>query len=234
MKKTSRKKSSRKKSNKKSNKKSIRKRLEIDIKVNQTIVYSKLDKARFNLLKNEFYLETNGYEKITASTQAIMLNKSLQLSNGFVYDSQSQVVRINDYKLEKLKDIISVSVGNIIIFYNFKEDKEYILKNISNSKILKTKEDIESWTRGEIKILILSPFSEKYGLNLQQGGNTIIWFGLVWSAESYAQANARLVRRGQEKDVEIYYLLAENSFDDYVYKTLILKTETISNFINYV
>jgi SNF2 family DNA or RNA helicase len=216
------------------NKKSIRKRLEIDIKVNQTIVYSKLDKARFNLLKNEFYLETNGYEKITASTQAIMLNKSLQLSNGFVYDSQSQVVRINDYKLEKLKDIISVSVGNIIIFYNFKEDKEYILKNISNSKVLKTKEDIESWNRGEIKILILSPFSEKYGLNLQQGGNTIIWFGLVWSAESYAQANARLVRRGQEKDVEIYYLLAENSFDDYVYKTLILKTETISNFINYV
>jgi len=216
------------------NTKSIRKKLELDIQVKQTIVYSKLDKARFNLLKNEFYLETNGFEKITASTQAIMLNKSLQLANGFVYDSQGKVLRINDYKLEKIKDIIATTNGNIIIFYNFKEDREYLLKNIEHSKVLKTKEDMESWNKGEIKVLILSPFSEKYGLNLQGGGHTIIWFGLVWSAESYAQANARLVRRGQEKDVEIYYLLAENSFDDYVYKTLILKTETITNFINYV
>jgi len=216
------------------NTKSIRKKLELDIQVKQTIVYSKLDKSKFNLLKNEFYIETNGYSTITASTQAIMLNKSLQLSNGFVYDSQGKVVRINDYKLEKLKDIIATTSGNIIIFYNFKEDREYLLKNIEHSKVLETKEDMESWNKGEIKVLILSPFSEKYGLNLQQGGNTIIWFGLVWSAESYSQANARLVRRGQEKDVEIYYLLAENSFDDYVYKTLILKTETIANFINYV
>jgi SNF2 family DNA or RNA helicase len=171
---------------------------------------------------------------VSASTQATMLNKTLQLANGFIYDENAQPIRINDYKLEKLKDIISITKGNIIIFYNFKEDKEYLLKNLPNSRVLETKEDIDSWNKGQIPILILSPFSEKYGLNLQEGGNTIVWFGLVWSAESYSQANARLVRRGQNKDVEIYYLLAENSFEDYVYKTLILKTETIQNFINYL
>lgn len=220
------------------NKKSIRKKLTLDIQIKQSVVYSKLDEPRFKKLKKDFMLEvqsdSQGTLQVSASTQATMLNKSLQLANGFVYDEQSKPIRINDYKLEKLKDIISITQGNIIIFYNFKEDKDYLLKNLPNARVLEGKEDMENWNKGLIPILILSPFADKYGLNLQSGGHTIVWFGLVWSAESYGQANARLVRRGQEKDVEIYYLLAEHSFEDYVYKTLILKTETIQNFINYL
>jgi SNF2 family DNA or RNA helicase len=70
-------------------------------------------------------------------------------------------------------------------------------------------------------------------LNLQEGGNTIIWFGLVWSAESYQQSNARLYRRGQKNNVSVYYLMARGSFDEYVYNQLVLKKEAIDDFINY-
>jgi SNF2 family DNA or RNA helicase len=202
--------------------------------MNEHLVYTKIDKIRFDILKKDFYFKIEEDKNITASTQAGMINKCLQLANGFIYDEQSQAIRINDYKLDKLKDIMSITNDNIIIFYNFKEDKDYLLKNLPNAKFLQTKEDIEEWNNGKIPILILSPFSEKYGLNLQGGGHTIVWFGLVWSAESYAQANARLYRRGQNKDVDVYYILGEKSFDDYVYKALVSKTETIENFIKYL
>jgi SNF2 family DNA or RNA helicase len=215
------------------NTRSIRKKLSIDVKLKEHVILCEKDESRFHKLKKDFILETNNLKNITASNQAIMINKALQLSNGFIYDEMNQVHRINKYKFDKLKDLLSIINDNVIIFYNFKEDKEFLLKNIPNSQCLETKEDIEKWNKKEIKVLILSPFSEKYGLNLQSGGHTIIWFGLVWSAESYSQANARLYRRGQENNVDVYYLLADKSYDTYVYDALIQKTATIESFISY-
>jgi SNF2 family DNA or RNA helicase len=216
------------------NQKSIRKKLQMDIKLNHHLIYTPIDREKFKTLKNDFYISTNGYENITTTNKATMINKALQLANGFIYDESKNAIRINNYKIEKLKDIISVANDNVIIFYNFQEDKDSILKNIPEARLLSSREDINRWNSGEIKVLVLSPFSDKYGLNLQQGGATIVWFGLVWSAESYSQANARLYRRGQENDVNVYYILAENSFDDYVYKALVEKTATIENFIDYL
>jgi SNF2 family DNA or RNA helicase len=162
-----------------------------------------------------------------------MINKALQLSNGFVYDNQKKAYRFNTYKFDKLKEILSKTKDNVIIFYNFEEDKRYLLEKLRGSQLLEKKEDIDAWNQGRIPILILSPFSEKYGLNLQDGGHTIIWYGLVWSAESYSQANARLYRRGQTKDVDIYYLLAEKTYDFYVYEVIVKKTKTIDDFLSY-
>jgi SNF2 family DNA or RNA helicase len=214
--------------------KSISKKLKMDIKLQEHLVFCERDTERFKKLKKDYYIETNGLTEITASNQAIMINKALQLSNGFAYDNLNQVVRFNNFKFKKLEETLSKVNGNAIIFYNFKEDREYLLSKLSNAKVLETKEDIDDWNNGKTKILILSPFSEKYGLNLQQGGNTIIWYGLVWSAESYAQANARLYRRGQTQNVDVYYLLAENTYDFYVYQVLINKTKTIDDFISLV
>ena len=213
--------------------KSITKKLSLDVAMNEHLVFCERDEKRFKQLKNEFYIETNGLTEITASNQAIMINKALQLSNGFAYDNGNKVVRFNEYKFEKLKEVLEVEKSNAIIFYNFKEDKLFLLSKIKGARTIETKSDIDDWNNGKIKVLILSPFSEKYGLNLQQGGNTIIWYGLVWSAESYSQANARLYRRGQTKDVNVYYLLAEKTYDFYVYQVLIKKTKTINDFISY-
>jgi SNF2 family DNA or RNA helicase len=213
--------------------KSITKQLTMQIEQKEQIVFCESDRERFKKLKQDFILETNGLTTITASNQATMINKALQLSNGFVYDNQKKAYRFNTYKFDKLKEILSKTKDNVIIFYNFEEDKRYLLEKLRGSQLLEKKEDIDAWNQGRIPILILSPFSEKYGLNLQDGGHTIIWYGLVWSAESYSQANARLYRRGQTKDVDIYYLLAEKTYDFYVYEVIVKKTKTIDDFLSY-
>ncbi|NBK98763.1 MAG: DEAD/DEAH box helicase [Erysipelotrichia bacterium] len=215
-------------------KKSITKKLSLEISMNHHKIYCPVDKERMRTMKQEFYVETNGYENITAANQAIMINKSLQIANGFIYDEFHNVTRFNTYKYGLLETLLSFIEGNAIIFYNFKEDKDNLLKHLEGAVEYKGIETQEAWNRGEIKYLILSPVSEKYGLNLQDGGNTIIWFGLTWSGESYEQANARLYRRGQKHDVEVYYLMAEHSFDDYVYDTLVSKVTEIDNFRTYL
>jgi SNF2 family DNA or RNA helicase len=214
--------------------KSIRKKLDLDIKLVETPVYCNLDHEKLQQLKNTYYLETDNLKQVTAANKAVMINKTLQLSNGFLYGEAKEVIRINTYKFEKLKELLNGIQDNILIFYNFQEDKDFLLKNLSGSKSYETDQDKQDWNAGKIKYLILSPFSEKYGLNLQEGGHTIIWFGLVWSAESYQQSNARLYRRGQKHSVNVYYLMAKNSFDEYVYKQLVLKKETMDDFITYI
>lgn len=216
------------------NKHSIRKKLDIPLALNTHKIYCKTDQQHLKTLKNDYYVQTSGYQTITASNQAIMINKALQVSNGFIYNEDGVKTRLNNYKFKALTDLLKTIQDNVIIFYNFKEDKDYLLNNLQGATAYEGIEQLKAWNDGDIKYLILSPFSEKYGLNLQQGGHTIIWYGLVWSAESYEQSNARLYRRGQQHDVDIYYLLGENSFDDYVYDKLVSKTTVIDDFISYL
>lgn len=199
-----------------------------DFDVREHVVFCPMDSDRLNVLKRDYLVKTNGLMDITAKNKAIMINKSLQLSNGFVYDhlDEQKTFRFNTYKLDALKDLLKTISGNAIICYVFKEDIKLLLENIPGSKLYTGEKEKVAWNKGEIKYLILSPFSEKYGLNLQESGDAIIWFGLIWSGESYVQLNGRLIRRGRKKDVDVYYILAKNSFDKYVYDQLIAKVET--------
>jgi SNF2 family DNA or RNA helicase len=76
---------------------------------------------------------------------------------------------------------------------------------------LKTSEDIAAWNRREIEVMLVYPALAGHGLNLQAGGNIIVWFGLTWSLELYQQANARLYRQGQKQNVIIHHFVAKRT-----------------------
>ena len=80
--------------------------------------------------------------------------------------------------------------------------------------------DIERWNCGAIPLLLVHPQSAGHGLNLQYGGNIIVWYGLPWSLEYYQQANARLHRQGQTRAVIVHHLMVEGTVDEKVYKSL--------------
>ena len=214
---------------------SISKKLKIKAKKLEHTIWCDMDDKRMKTLKKEFYLKTDRLERVTVANKGQMINKALQLGSGFVYDETKEVKRLNYYRFEKLKELLMVLNDNIIIFYNFVEDKELLLRELEGARTYNGKEDEEAWVRGEIPYFILSPFSSQFGLNLQDGGSrTIIWYGLIWSAENYTQANARLYRTGQKRDTEIYYILARNSMDQYVYDKLVRKIDTMDKFKEYV
>jgi len=110
----------------------------------------------------------------------------------------------------------------VLVFYGYKHDKDRILKYLAKQKprVLQSDKDIKNWNDGKIQILLAHPASAGHGLNLQAGGNIIIWFGLIWSLELYQQANARLYRQGQKKNVIIHHLVAKETVDEDVINVL--------------
>ena len=160
---------------------------------------------------------------IVANTAAVLTNKLLQIANGAVYDEAGKAREIHDEKLKILEDIIEAANGKpVLIFYSYKHDLDRIKKYFNNEKlrILDTAKDIEDWNKGKVSVMLAHPASAGHGLNLQAGGNIVIWFGLTWSLELYQQANARLHRQGQKNNVIVHHIVAKGTMDENVMKSL--------------
>ena len=164
-------------------------------------------------------------EQISVASAAALSNKLLQLANGAVYDEDRTVHEIHGCKIEAFLELIESLQGKpALVFYNFQHDRERILGALGKSGLrireLKTTDDEDAWNRREVDILLTHPASSAYGLNLQQGGNHVVWFGLTWNYELYTQANKRLHRQGQEEKVIIHHLVCAGTRDEDVMKAL--------------
>lgn len=175
-------------------------------------------KKQYKQFEKELVLEE---ENIIASSKAVLCNKLLQLANGAIYKDDGSFKEYHNEKIKALEEIIDISNGKpILVFYNFKSDLERIKSSIKNCKELKDQKDIKLWNEGKIPVLLVHPASAGHGLNLQYGGNIIVWFGLTWSLELYQQANARLHRQGQTNSVIVHHLVSSNTVDEDVLKAL--------------
>ena len=194
-------------------------------------------------IETEFYVEMTDKERgiydkfarehilpdkeIVGVNAAAVQNKLLQIANGFAYDDEGGAHRIHNHKLDALEELIESAGGeNVLLYYSFIADKEAILQAFPQARELKSKKDVEDWNAGKIPLLVCHPASAGHGLNLQQGGHIILWFGLPWSLELYQQANARLHRQGQQKPVYIYHILTKGTHDEDVLDALKHKNTT--------
>lgn len=183
---------------------------------------SKKERALYEQLEQDMIIEDieDSERDIVALNSAALSQKLLQLSNGAVYTDDGTHKHIHDKKLEMLDEIVEEAQGKpILVFYNFKHDRERILERYSFAEELEG-DYMRRWNNGEIQMLIAHPASAGHGLNLQHGGSIVVWFGLTWNLEYYEQANARLYRQGQEKTTVIHHLLTEDSIDQRVYDGL--------------
>lgn len=172
--------------------------------------------------------------EITAANAAVLSGKLLQYSNGALYTEKPAYEEIHSLKLDALEEIVEAANGNpVLVFYNFKSDLERIMQRLKKYKprTLKTEQDKKDWNEGKINVFLLHPKSAGHGLNLQHGGNIIVWFGLTWSLEEYMQANKRLHRRGQNKTVIIHHIIVEGTVDDTVVAALRDKEATQNDLI---
>ena len=162
----------------------------------------------------------DGAGEIMAGTEAALTNKLLQFANGAVYDMDGKVHEIHDVKLDALEEMIEEAGGDpVLVLYAYQHDADRIRQRIQ-CRALDKPEDIDAWNRGEIPVALAHPASIGHGLNLQDGGHIIIWFGLTWSLELYQQANERLNRPGQKHVCRVYHLILKGTHDERVLKAL--------------
>ena len=162
----------------------------------------------------------DGDGEIVALNAAALTGKLLQFANGAIYDDNGGPHLIHNLKLDALEDLIEAANGEpVLVFYAFKHDRDRIMRRIP-CRELAASEDIDAWNRREIPVAIAHPASVGHGLNLQEGGHIIIWFGLTWSLELYQQANERLNRPGQTHVCRIYHLVLKGTHDERVLAAL--------------
>jgi SNF2 family DNA or RNA helicase len=168
-------------------------------------------------------------EEVEAMTAAVLANKLLQFANGCMYtDAKGSWSEVHGAKLDALAEIIEDNPNeNMLVAYNYKFDLERLQAKFPGAVVLdKNQETIDRWNRGEIKMLLAHPASAGHGLNLQDGGSLIVWFGLTWSLEYYQQFNARLHRQGQAKPVRVLHIVSRDTIDERVLKVMASKDAT--------
>ena len=201
--------------------------LELPDLIESTISVELDDKARkaYETMERDCLLSFED-DEVTAFDAAAVMQKLLQLANGFVYDQDHGARQIHEAKMEALDELIEAADGPVLVYYNFTADRDRILKAYPDARMLSSDQDIKDWNDGQIRILVAHPASAGYGLNLQDGGHIMVWMGLPWSLEQYLQAVARLQRQGQRHPVMVYHILASGTVDEHVSKSLQTKDVT--------
>lgn len=204
------------------------------ISTEYVVAMSDEEKEKYRELKKELVLQLPDGE-ITAANAASLNNKLCQMSNGAIYDDDKNIIAIHDRKLDALEDIIESANGKpILVAYWFKHDAERIKARFQVREI-KTSKDIIDWNSGKIPVAIIHPASAGHGLNLQQGGNHLVWLGLTWSLELYQQTNGRLFRQGQKSStVVIQHIVTKGTVDERILKALTEKDKTQTALMNAV
>ena len=189
------------------------------------------ERKQYDAMKQDLLLQLPEGE-VTAANAAALSGKLSQLSGGAVYADDGSVTVIHSKKLDALEDIVEGTNGSpLLVAYWYRHELERIAERLSSLHIpfarLDRPEDIRRWNAGEIPVALIHPASAGHGLNLQQGGSTIVWYSLPWSLELYTQTVDRLFRQGQQAEtVSVIHITAKDTIDGRIVKALKDKDST--------
>ena len=163
---------------------------------------------------------------VEAANAAVLTAKLAQMASGTLYVDENQNYQIiHKKKLEQLEYIINNTGSPVLIAYHFKSDQIEIIKHLSGLGIDirafdGSPEMIHDWNTGQIPVMILQPAAAGHGINIQDGGHTLVWYTVPWSLEEYIQTCGRLNRQGQKHPVVIHHLLTEGTIDPKILRAI--------------
>ena len=200
--------------------------IEVDLPVRARKHYKEMEKEMFTSLDT-------GHE-VEAFNAAAKTQKCLQIANGAMYVGEGAIewTELHKAKLEALESIVEEASGMpVLVAYHFKSDLARLLKAFPQGRQLdKNPQTIRDWNAGKIPVLFAHPASAGHGLNLQDGGNIIVFFGLNWNLEEHLQIIERIgptrqMQAGYDRPVFIYRIIARDTVDELVLERLETKRE---------
>jgi SNF2 family DNA or RNA helicase len=200
----------------------------VDLPAKARTLYRDMEKRMF------MEIEGNEVEAFNAASRTI---KCLQLANGAAYTDDSTGTdrpwaEVHDAKLQALESIIEEAAGNpVLVSYWFKPDLVRLKKAFPQGRELDAKKQTEDdWNAGKIPVLFAHPASAGHGLNLQDGGNIIVYFAQWWDLELYEQILERIgpvrqMQSGHNRPVFVYRIVARDTVDEDVIERIETKAE---------
>jgi SNF2 family DNA or RNA helicase len=179
-------------------------------------------KALYKDMENIMFAEIEGVgvEAVSAAAKTI---KTLQIASGFLYTEEGDWKLVHDEKIDALKSIVEEAAGApILCAYQFKADLERLKKAYPKGRHLDgNPKTIDDWNAGKIPIMFAHAASSGHGLNLQDGGNILVFYGKGWSLEEYQQIIERIgpmrqKQAGYDRPVYIHHIIARDTVDEMV------------------
>lgn len=201
------------------------------IRTEYPAVMDEKETEKYEEMKKTLILQMEDKE-ITAANAAALVSKLSQLSSGAIYTDDGQTAVIHSRKLDALEDIIESANGKpILVAYWFRHERKRIEERLSQLKTpfagLDSDDGIHRWNSEELAVGLMHPMSVGHGVNIQNGGSTIVWFSLPWSYELYTQACGRLWRQGQKAEtVVVMHIMTRKTIDERILKALANKGNT--------
>lgn len=156
-------------------------------------------------------------QQIVAGSAAALMNKLQQFAGGAVYDDDGEAVTLHHEKLDAFSELMERAAGeHVLVFYQFRHEAARLVAALKGLRVRRYEDadDLRAWNAGEVDVMLAHPASTAYGLNMQSGGNVIVWYGTGFNAELYSQAVARLYRQGQTRPVRVFRLVVKGTADE--------------------
>jgi hypothetical protein len=183
-------------------------------------------------LRKQMRAELGDGSDLRVMSASGVANKLLQLESGGVFlekqpgEKVAKWVKVHDEKLNALAEILDEQQGDpVLLFYHFTHEVARLLERFPQARTLpgtgpRSIRSLDEWNNGGVELLLVHPQSAGFGLNLQDGGSTIVWYTLPWSVELYEQATARLARQGQKAPYVTSHVLLAGAADRMVLSAL--------------
>lgn len=185
-------------------------------------------KARqlYDQFEREMFAELDGHD-IEAMNAASRTTKAAQIASGACYvdadgnfsdEPQRRWKEVHTALLDALESVVTEAAGApVLVAYQWKHDLERLQRAFPKGRVLDDDpQTIDDWNAGRIPLLFAHPASAGHGLNLQDGGNILAFFGLWWDLELYQQVLERIgpvrqLQAGHDRPVFIYHIVARGT-----------------------
>lgn len=193
-------------------------------------------------MEREMFTHLEGHD-IEAFAAAAKTIKCLQMANGAAYvgESNTEWVVTHDEKIEALKSVVEEASGApVLVAYHFRSDLARLQAAFPEARQLDAApQTIEDWNAGQIPVLLAHPASAGHGLNLQDGGNILVYFGHWWNLEERQQILERIgpmrqKQAGHERPVFVYNIVARDTVDEVVIDRMQSKREVQDLLLEYM
>ena len=175
---------------------------------------------------------------VIAVNAAVLTQKLQQVACGWVYQPDGGgTLSLSDYRIKAVQELVQEINAPVIVVYYFQYDLQQLIRALPGAACISTKHPAASvrlWNEGKTDILLVHSKAAGHGLNMAKGGCNMIWYSPVWSRDLWEQTNARIWRRGQEKPVTIYSLIATDTVDELVVQRVDDKAEHQRNLIKHL
>ena len=189
------------------------------------------------------------YEKLRTTALAIVEDSTIsfsnklteiiklhQVCNGFTKNDDGEIITLHKSKLNALDEILEETDGKVIIWanyiYNITEIIEFLEKKYGKESVVSIYGAVDVQTRkkavsriqedSKTRFLVGNPTTGGFGLTLT-AVNTVIYFSNNYNLEVRKQSEDRAHRMGQKGTVVYIDIVAKNTLDEAIMKSLTSK-----------